>query len=123
MIATTDSEMTFGRKNATRKKDRPRRSLVAAKLPIVRQIFGAGTTVAQLASLTRLRVSNIVHEIPLSVSLVSTDNACRAEVVDCQGEVVGDVIGMVRSHNTRSSVGPQQTHSYAKMAQRSGGPG
>ena len=43
---------------------RPRRSLVAARLPIIHQVFGPATTFAQLASLTRLRVSNIVREIP-----------------------------------------------------------
>jgi ABC-2 type transport system permease protein len=43
---------------------RPRRSLVAARLPSIHQVFGPGTTFAQLASLTRLRVSNIVREIP-----------------------------------------------------------
>ncbi len=42
----------------------PRRSLVAAKLPVVRQVFGAATTWAQLASLTRLRIANILHEVP-----------------------------------------------------------
>ena len=42
----------------------PRRSLVAAKLPTVHQVFGFRTTLAQLASLTRLRVSNIVREVP-----------------------------------------------------------
>ena len=41
-----------------------RRSLVAAKLPVVRQIFGSGTTWAQLTSLTRLRIANILHEVP-----------------------------------------------------------
>src|SRR5580693_6061782 len=41
-----------------------RRSLVAAKLPLVHQVFGPGTSLAQLASLTRLRISNIVHEVP-----------------------------------------------------------
>ncbi len=41
-----------------------RRSLVAAKLPAVRQVFGARTSFAQLVSLTRLRVSNILHEVP-----------------------------------------------------------
>ena len=40
------------------------RSLVAAKLPKVRQVFGPGTTLAQLVSLTKLRVSNIVREVP-----------------------------------------------------------
>jgi ABC-2 type transport system permease protein len=42
----------------------PKRSLVAAKLPTVRQAFGSGTTWAQLASLTRLRIANILHEVP-----------------------------------------------------------
>jgi ABC-2 type transport system permease protein len=42
----------------------PRRSLVAGKLASVRQVFGPGTTLVQLLSLTRLRVSNILHEIP-----------------------------------------------------------
>jgi ABC-2 type transport system permease protein len=43
---------------------RPHRSLVAAKLPAIHQVFGPGTTIAQLASLTRLRISNILHEVP-----------------------------------------------------------
>jgi ABC-2 type transport system permease protein len=43
---------------------RPRRSLVAAKFAAVHQVFGAGTTWAQLVSLTRLRISNILHEVP-----------------------------------------------------------
>jgi ABC-2 type transport system permease protein len=42
----------------------PRRSLVAARLPAVHQVFGARTTLAQLTSLTRLRISNIVREVP-----------------------------------------------------------
>ena len=41
-----------------------RRSLVAAKLPTVRQIFGRATAWTQMAWLTRLRVSNILHEVP-----------------------------------------------------------
>ena len=43
---------------------RPIRSLVTAKLPKVRQVFGAGTTLQQYLSLTRLRIRNIVREIP-----------------------------------------------------------
>jgi len=43
---------------------RPPRSLVAARLPTIHQVFGPRTTFLQLASLTRLRVSNIVREIP-----------------------------------------------------------
>jgi ABC-type transport system involved in multi-copper enzyme maturation permease subunit len=42
----------------------PRRSLVAAKLPAAHKVFGFATTLRQLASLTRLRISNIVHEVP-----------------------------------------------------------
>lgn len=43
---------------------RPRRSLVAVPLPRVQQFFGSGTSFAQFLSLTRIRISNIVHEIP-----------------------------------------------------------
>ena len=43
---------------------KPRRSLVAARLPLIHQVFGPGTTFVQLVSLTRLRVSNILREIP-----------------------------------------------------------
>jgi ABC-2 type transport system permease protein len=43
---------------------KPRRSLVAARLPSIHQVFGPGTTVTQLISLTRLRISNILREIP-----------------------------------------------------------
>jgi ABC-2 type transport system permease protein len=46
------------------------RSLVAARLPVVHQIFGAGTRFAQLSSLTRIRISNILHEIPFWVLLL-----------------------------------------------------
>ena len=42
----------------------PRRRLVAAKLPKVQQVFGSATTFAQLLSLTRLRISTILHEVP-----------------------------------------------------------
>jgi ABC-2 type transport system permease protein len=42
----------------------PRRSLIAARLPSIHQVFVPGTTFLQLTSLTRLRVSDIVREIP-----------------------------------------------------------
>ncbi len=42
---------------------RPIRSLVAARLPRVRQIFGAGTSFAQYVSLTRLRVRTVMREV------------------------------------------------------------
>jgi len=43
---------------------KPRRSLVSIPLPRVHQIFGPGTSFAQFLSLTRIRISNITHEIP-----------------------------------------------------------
>src|SRR5580698_6738533 len=43
---------------------KPKRSLVSVQLPKIHQIFGPSTTLAQLASLTRIRISNILHEIP-----------------------------------------------------------
>ncbi len=43
---------------------RPVRSLVAAQLPRVRQIFQSSTTLAQFVSLTRLRIRMILHEVP-----------------------------------------------------------
>src|ERR1019366_1790693 len=43
---------------------KPARSLVAARLPRVRQLFSASTTWAQFLSLSRLRIYLILHEIP-----------------------------------------------------------
>ncbi|HXM13661.1 MAG TPA: M1 family aminopeptidase, partial [Candidatus Eremiobacteraceae bacterium] len=43
---------------------RPKRSIIAAKLPLVHQVFNSGTTWRQLISLTSLRLSNILREIP-----------------------------------------------------------
>ena len=43
---------------------RARRSSGRGQLPTVHQVFGAGTTFAQFLSLTRLRISNIMHELP-----------------------------------------------------------
>ena len=45
-------------------EQRPIRSLVAAVLPGVRQIFGPGTSLVQYLSLTRLRIRTITREIP-----------------------------------------------------------
>ncbi len=45
-------------------ENRPVRSLVAARLPRVHQMFGAATVFAQYRSLTRLRVATIFKEIP-----------------------------------------------------------
>src|SRR5271169_4679158 len=43
---------------------RPKRSLVAGQLPLVHQVFGRRTTWAQFLSLTRMRVSNVLREVP-----------------------------------------------------------
>jgi ABC-2 type transport system permease protein len=43
---------------------RPKRSIIAAKLPLVHQVFDSATTWRQLVSLTSLRLSNILREIP-----------------------------------------------------------
>ncbi len=58
-----------GRRAAKRKQEdleeeRPVRSLVAACLPRVHQAFTAPTTFAQYVSLTRLRLKNILRDIP-----------------------------------------------------------
>ncbi|WP_158819566.1 M1 family aminopeptidase [Granulicella sp. S156] len=57
-----------GRRAAKAKREeaaelQPRRSLVAALLPRVRQNFGSGLWFTQLVSMTRLRISNITHEL------------------------------------------------------------
>jgi ABC-type transport system involved in multi-copper enzyme maturation permease subunit len=46
---------------------RPVRSLVAGKLPVVRQVFSLATTWAQFISLCRLRIVTILREIPFWV--------------------------------------------------------
>jgi ABC-2 type transport system permease protein len=43
---------------------RPTRSLVAARLPVIHQLFGVSTTFAQFLSLTRIRIKNILTELP-----------------------------------------------------------
>lgn len=46
---------------------RPVRSLVTVRAPLVHQLFGPATTWAQYLSLTRLRMRNIVRDIPFWV--------------------------------------------------------
>ena len=43
---------------------RPARSFVAAALPRIHQLFGPGTSWTQFWSLTRLRMDNILREVP-----------------------------------------------------------
>ncbi len=45
-------------------ENRPVRSLVAARLPKVQQIFSPGTTLAQYLSLSRIRLRNVLKEFP-----------------------------------------------------------
>ena len=45
-------------------EDRPVRSLVAARIPVVHYAFGPATTWAQYLSLSRLRLRNILRDIP-----------------------------------------------------------
>jgi ABC-2 type transport system permease protein len=49
---------------------RPVRTLVTTRAPLVQQIFGPATTWAQYWSLTRLRMRNIVRDIPFWVLLI-----------------------------------------------------
>jgi hypothetical protein len=64
LTAKASGKRAAGRKLTEDDDIRPVRSLVAAKLPSVKQVFGSGTTWAQLLSLTRIRISYILHEIP-----------------------------------------------------------
>ncbi|MBV9762137.1 MAG: hypothetical protein JO340_16355 [Acidobacteriaceae bacterium] len=43
---------------------RPVRSLTSARLPVIQQVFGSGATITQFLSLTRLRLRNILRDIP-----------------------------------------------------------
>jgi ABC-2 type transport system permease protein len=45
-------------------EERPMRSLIAARLPRVNQVFGRATSFAQYLSLTGLRIHNIIREVP-----------------------------------------------------------
>ncbi len=58
---------SFGKRAALAREQElasARPSLIPVKLPQVDRIFGARTTFAQFASLTHLRISNIVREVP-----------------------------------------------------------
>jgi ABC-2 type transport system permease protein len=48
----------------------PRRSLVAARLPLVHQFFGGRAGFAQFVSLTRVRLTNITRELPFLAIVV-----------------------------------------------------
>jgi ABC-2 type transport system permease protein len=66
-VEALTSKSSSKRANLQREQEevaKPRRSLVAIPLPRVTQVFGAGTSFAQFLSLTRIRISNIVHEVP-----------------------------------------------------------
>jgi ABC-2 type transport system permease protein len=66
-VETLTSKTSSKRANLQREQEdvaRPRRSLVAVPLPRIHQVFGVSTTFEQFLSLTRIRISNIVREIP-----------------------------------------------------------
>jgi ABC-2 type transport system permease protein len=66
-VETLTARASSKRANLQREQEataKPRRSLVAVPLPRVHQLFGPGTSLAQFVSLTRVRISNIVREIP-----------------------------------------------------------
>jgi ABC-2 type transport system permease protein len=48
----------------------PVRSRAVARIPLVQQFFGFGTALAQYLSLTRMRVRNVVRDVPFWVLLV-----------------------------------------------------
>jgi ABC-2 type transport system permease protein len=64
LTAVSSGKRASRAKQQEQEEVRSKRSLVAAKLPIVHQVFGSRTGWAQLVSLTRVRISNILHEIP-----------------------------------------------------------
>jgi ABC-2 type transport system permease protein len=73
LTATSQGRRAARARAEEQAEKRPQRSLVVAPLPRVKQVFGAGTTIAQLISLTRMRFANIVRELPfwaLTVLLV-----------------------------------------------------
>jgi ABC-2 type transport system permease protein len=75
MSVETLTAASQGRRAARAKQQdateiRPRRSLVAAQLPAVTQTYGAQAQWQQLISLTRLRTSNIIRELPFWILLV-----------------------------------------------------
>jgi ABC-2 type transport system permease protein len=64
LTATAQGRRAAKAKQQDEVEARPARSLVAAQLPQVHQSFGAETRRAQLVSLTKLRIANIVRELP-----------------------------------------------------------
>ncbi len=64
-LTAVSSKRRAAKAQALEQEDpRPKRSIIAAKLPIVRQVFDSATTWRQFLSLTKLRLSNILREIP-----------------------------------------------------------
>lgn len=64
LTARSQSRRAAKAKQQELAESRPVRSLVAAKLPLVHQVFGASGAFAQYLSLSRLRIRNIVRDIP-----------------------------------------------------------
>ena len=64
LTAVSSKRRAAKAKHLEQEDPRPKRSIIAAKLPVVRQVFDSATTWRQLISLTKLRLSNILREIP-----------------------------------------------------------
>jgi ABC-2 type transport system permease protein len=64
LTAVSSKRRAAKAKHYEQEDPRPKRSLIAARPPAVHQVFGSATTWRQLISLTRLRLSNILHEVP-----------------------------------------------------------
>jgi ABC-2 type transport system permease protein len=64
LTAVSSKRRAAKAKHLEQEDPRPKRGITAAKLPVVRQIFDSTTTWRQLISLTRLRLSNNLREIP-----------------------------------------------------------
>ena len=64
LTARSQSKRAAKARMQEEQEERPVRSLVAARLPIAHQVFGAAASFAQYLSLTRLRVRTILREVP-----------------------------------------------------------
>ncbi|KAA6456403.1 hypothetical protein DYQ86_24995 [Acidobacteria bacterium AB60] len=70
--ALTARASTRRARRAAQEEDefQPVRSRAVARVPVVHQLFGFSTSLAQYVSLTRLRIRNIVRDVPFWVLLV-----------------------------------------------------
>jgi ABC-2 type transport system permease protein len=70
LTASTQGRRAARAKRQEAAETEPRRSLVAAALPLVHQYFGGRAAFAQFFSLTRVRLTNIMRELPFLAIVV-----------------------------------------------------